>query len=105
MFCFCFCFFLLQLCLLNNAEQLILDDMENNPEKYEGKQVADLTDDEEIAEENRVEYAKVPYKKTVIPKTILVSSFFSTLHHIICLYIYCILDMLTWRCSGFIGRE
>ncbi|KAJ0048825.1 hypothetical protein Pint_15648 [Pistacia integerrima] len=56
------------------AEQLILDDMEANPDKYKDKKLSELTDDEDFNEENSVEYTKVLYKKTELPKTILKTS-------------------------------
>ncbi|KAK3040606.1 hypothetical protein RJ639_026927, partial [Escallonia herrerae] len=59
---------------LHNAEQLILDDMEANPDKYKNKKLTDLTDDEDFDEENNVEYTKAYYKKTLLPKTILKTS-------------------------------
>lgn len=60
---------------IHNAEQLILDDMEANPEKYEGKKLSELTDDEDFDDENSVEYTKVHYKKALLSKIILVSTF------------------------------
>ncbi|XP_057970174.1 protein PLASTID TRANSCRIPTIONALLY ACTIVE 10 isoform X2 [Malania oleifera] len=59
---------------LHNAEQLILDDMEANPDKYEGKKLSELTDDEEFDKENSVEYTKVKYNNSIIPKVILKTS-------------------------------
>ncbi|GAB4860486.1 Protein PLASTID TRANSCRIPTIONALLY ACTIVE 10 [Ancistrocladus abbreviatus] len=56
------------------AEQMILDDMEANPDKYKGKKLSELTDDEEFDEENSVEYTTAYYKKTQIPKVILKTS-------------------------------
>ncbi|XP_002279352.1 protein PLASTID TRANSCRIPTIONALLY ACTIVE 10 [Vitis vinifera] len=56
------------------AEQMILDDMEVNPHKYEGKKLTELTDDEDFDEENSVEYTKVYYKKSLLPKKILKTS-------------------------------
>lgn len=65
----------IQLWQIHNAEQLILDDMEANPDKYKGKKLSELTDDEEFDDENSVEYTKVNYKKALLPKIILVSTF------------------------------
>lgn len=65
----------MQLWQLHNAEQLILDDYEINPEKYKDKNLKDLTDDEEFDEENSVEYTKTYYKKQLLPKMIVVSVF------------------------------
>ena len=70
----------MQLWQLHNAEQLILDDMEARPDEYKDKNLADLSDDEDFDEENSVEYTKAYYKKTLLPKMILVSSFLVTLH-------------------------
>lgn len=69
----------MQLWQINIAEQLILDDMEANPDKYKDKKLSELTDDEEFNEENSVEYTKVLYKKTELPKTILVNTIFRNL--------------------------
>ncbi|KAH9776674.1 protein PLASTID TRANSCRIPTIONALLY ACTIVE 10 [Citrus sinensis] len=59
---------------IHNAEQLILDDMEANPDKYKGKKLSELTDDEEFDDENSVEYTKVNYKKALLAKIILKTS-------------------------------
>ncbi|KNA16858.1 hypothetical protein SOVF_085370, partial [Spinacia oleracea] len=59
---------------INVAEQMILDDMEANPDKYKGKKLSELTDEEEFDEEHSVEYTKVQYKKSLLPKTILKTS-------------------------------
>ncbi|KAI4343641.1 hypothetical protein L6164_010969 [Bauhinia variegata] len=59
---------------INAAEQMILDDMEINPEKYEGKSLSDLTDDDDFDEENSVIYTQAYYKKTLLPKMILKTS-------------------------------
>ncbi|KAK2648091.1 hypothetical protein Ddye_015580 [Dipteronia dyeriana] len=56
------------------AEQMILDDMETNPDKYEGKKLSELSDDEDFDEENSVIYTKAQYKSTVLPKRILKTS-------------------------------
>lgn len=64
----------MQLWQIHVAEQMILDDMEVNPEKYKGKKLSEITDDEEFDEENSIEYTKAAYKKTMIPKVILVST-------------------------------
>lgn len=69
----------MQLWQINVAEQLILDDMEANPDKYKDKKLSELTDDEEFNEESSVEYTKVLYKKTELPKTILVNTIFRNL--------------------------
>lgn len=62
----------MQLWQIHVAEQMILDDLEVNPHKYEGKKLSELTDDEEFDEQNSIEYTKVYYKKTLLPKKILV---------------------------------
>lgn len=59
---------------------MILDDMEINPEKYKGKNLSELTDDVDFDEENSVEYAEAYYKKTLLPKMILVSTALMMLH-------------------------
>lgn len=64
----------MQLWQIHVAEQMILDDMEVNPQKYEGKKLSELSDDEAFDEQNTVEYTKVYYKKSLIPKTIVVST-------------------------------
>ncbi|KAB1217311.1 hypothetical protein CJ030_MR4G021010 [Morella rubra] len=56
------------------AEQMILDDLEVNPEKYKDKKLAELSDDEDFDEENSVVYTKAQYKKSLIPKMILKTS-------------------------------
>ncbi|XP_028100597.1 protein PLASTID TRANSCRIPTIONALLY ACTIVE 10-like [Camellia sinensis] len=66
------------------AEQMILDDMETNPDKYEDKKLTELTDDDDFDEENSVEYTKAYYKKTLVPKMILVSIFLMTQHQSVC---------------------
>ncbi|PWA75070.1 nucleic acid-binding, OB-fold-like protein [Artemisia annua] len=53
------------------AEQLIMDDMEINPDKYEGKKLSELTDEEEFDEENSVEYTQDYYKESLLPKRIV----------------------------------
>ncbi|XP_048329831.2 protein PLASTID TRANSCRIPTIONALLY ACTIVE 10 isoform X3 [Ziziphus jujuba] len=56
------------------AEQMILDDLDANPDKYKGKKLSELTDEEEFDEENSVEYTKAYYKKSLISKVILKTS-------------------------------
>ncbi|KAK6261898.1 hypothetical protein QUC31_007714 [Theobroma cacao] len=56
------------------AEQMILDDLEANPEKYKGKKLSELTDDDDYDDENNVQYTKAYYKKSLIPKMILKTS-------------------------------
>ncbi|KAL2515350.1 Nucleic acid-binding [Forsythia ovata] len=56
---------------IHNAEQMIMDDMEVNPDKYRGKKLTELTDDEDFDEENIVEYGKAYYKKALLPKMTL----------------------------------
>ena len=65
----------MQLWQIHAAEQMILDDLEANPEKYEGKKLSELTDDNDYDEENNVQYTKAYYKKSLLPKMILVSLF------------------------------
>lgn len=61
----------MQLWHLHNAEQLILDDEDANPDKYKDKKP--LKNLEPFDEENSVEYTKAYFKKALIPKVILVS--------------------------------
>ncbi|MFQ6671097.1 hypothetical protein Gotur_035745 [Gossypium turneri] len=56
------------------AEQMILDDLEANPEKYKAKKLSELTDDDDYDEENNVQYTKVRYKKGLLPKMIVKTS-------------------------------
>lgn len=56
------------------AEQMILDDMEANPDKYKGKKLSELTDEEEFDEENSVEYTTTYYKNSELPKMVLKTS-------------------------------
>lgn len=72
--------FLLQLWQLNVAEQMILNDMEINPDKYRGKKLSELSDEEDFDEENAVQHTKVYYKNSLLPKTILVSTILMKLH-------------------------
>ncbi|KAK3439794.1 hypothetical protein EUGRSUZ_B00143 [Eucalyptus grandis] len=55
------------------AEQMILDDLEANPEKYQNQKLSELVDDD-YDEEKSVEYTKAYYKKSLIPKVILKTS-------------------------------
>lgn len=64
----------MQLWQIHVAEQTILDDMEANPDKYKGKKLSELSDEEEFDEENSVEYTKTYYKNSLIPKVILVGT-------------------------------
>lgn len=54
---------------------MILDDMVVNPDKYKGKKLSELTDEEEITEENCVEYGKAYHKKSLIPRMTVVMVF------------------------------
>lgn len=69
-------FVVLQLWQLHNAEQMILDHEEENPDKYKDKKY-ESTVDTTFDEENSVEYTKAYYKKALLPKTILVSCFYT----------------------------
>lgn len=51
---------------------MILDDYEANPEKYKDKKLSDLSDDEDFDEQKDIEYGEAYYKKTKLPKVILV---------------------------------
>ncbi|XP_061359783.1 protein PLASTID TRANSCRIPTIONALLY ACTIVE 10 [Gastrolobium bilobum] len=59
---------------INVAEQMILNDMEMNPDKYRGKKLSDLTDEEDFDEENAVQHTKVYYEDKLLPRTILKTS-------------------------------
>lgn len=54
---------------------MIMDDMEINPDKYKGKKLSELTDEEEFDEENSVQYTQDYYKESLLPKRIAVSTF------------------------------
>lgn len=53
---------------------MILDDLEMNPDKYKDKKLSELSDEDDFDEENNVEYTKVRYKNSLLPKMILVST-------------------------------
>lgn len=55
---------------------MILDDLELNPDKYRDKRLSELSDEEDFDEENNIEYTKVRYKNSLLPKKILVSPLF-----------------------------
>lgn len=71
----------MQLWQIHNAEQMILDDVDANPNKYKGKRLSELTDEEEIDEENCVEYGKAKYKNTTVPRMTLVKKNFFPLFY------------------------
>ncbi|KAL7139553.1 hypothetical protein ABFS83_09G060400 [Erythranthe nasuta] len=56
---------------IHNAEQMIMDDMVANPDKYKGKKLSELTDEEEFDDDNSVEYGKAYYKKSLLNKMIV----------------------------------
>lgn len=66
----------MQLWQLHVAEQMILDDYEANPEKYKGKKLSDLSDDEGFDEQKEIEHGEAYFKKTKLPKVILVRNFY-----------------------------
>ncbi|EPS63890.1 hypothetical protein M569_10889, partial [Genlisea aurea] len=53
---------------IHNVEQMILNDVEANPEKYENQKLSELVDDDDFDEENAVEYGEAIYKKTKVPR-------------------------------------
>ncbi|KAJ4828650.1 hypothetical protein Tsubulata_044072 [Turnera subulata] len=53
------------------AEQMILDDLEANPEKYKDIKLSELSDDDDYDEKNNVIHTKVYYKEKLFDKTIL----------------------------------
>jgi len=67
-------FFFLQLWQINVAEQMILNDMDINPDKYKGKRLSDLVDEDDFDEEKSVQQTKVHYKNALVPKITMVSS-------------------------------
>lgn len=71
---------ILQLWQINVAEQMILDDMMINPDKYKDKKLSDLANEEDFDEQNAVQYTKVPYKNTFVPQTTLVSTILMKFH-------------------------
>lgn len=54
---------------------MILDDYEANPEKYKGKKLSELSDDKGFDEQKEIEHGEAYYKKTKLPKVILVRNF------------------------------
>lgn len=87
----------MQLWQIHNAEQMILDDLEANPEKYEGKKLSELTDDEDFDEENSVIHTKAYYKKALLPKVILVSTFLQSLYWFVCCCIRLLFMYINWQ--------
>lgn len=87
----------MQLWQIHNAEQLILDDMESNPEKYEGKKLTELTDSEEYNKENSVEYTKTYYQNSLLPKMIVVCTFLTNSFLFIWWWIYLTLLTPFWQ--------
>lgn len=85
---------MLQLWQIHVAEQMILDDLEANPGKYKDKKLSELTDTEDLNEENSIEYTKAYYKKTLVPKVILVSASPVTLYPVRCCGTYFLLSNL-----------
>lgn len=76
----------MQLWQIHVAEQAIMDDIEINPDKYEGKKLSELTDEEEFDEENSVQYTQDYYKETLLNKRIVVS-ILRLANHFACLII------------------
>lgn len=66
---------------------MILDDLEANPGKYEGKNLSELADEEDFDEENSTEYSKAYYKKALLTKMITVSSLSSRFTFLSCIYL------------------
>lgn len=66
---------------------MILDDMEANPDKYEGKNLTELADEEDFDEENSTEYSKAYYKKALLTKMITVSSLSGRFSLLSCIYL------------------
>lgn len=89
-------FFALQLWQIHNAEQMIMDDMELNPDKYKGKKLTELTDDDDFDEENSVVYGEAYYKKTLLPKMTMVKFFHVVWNFYFLVVIYMIL-IIHWQ--------
>lgn len=62
----------MQLWQLHVAEQMILDDDEANPDKYKDKKHVEAMMNDVVDDEHSVEYTKAYFKKTLLPKMILV---------------------------------
>lgn len=62
----------MQLWQLHNAEQMILDYEEENPDKFKTT-TYESTVNVHFDEENSVEYTQAHFKGALLPKTILVS--------------------------------
>jgi len=88
--CLYFTVFILQLWQINAAEQMMVDDMAINPDKYKDKKVSDLIDEEDFDEQNVVQYSKVKYKNTLIPQMTMVSIILVNLH------LYMVVDLFTY---------
>lgn len=65
-------FLAMQLWQLHVAEQMILDDEEANPDKYKDKKYVEAMMNDVVDDEHSVEYTKAYFKKTLLPKMILV---------------------------------
>lgn len=59
---------------INVAEQMILNDMDINPDKYKGKKLSDLVDEDDFDEEKSVQQTKVSYKNALVPKITMKTS-------------------------------
>lgn len=73
-----------------------MDDMELNPEKYKGKKLTELTDDDDFDEENSVVYGEAYYKKTLLPKMTMVKFFHVVWNFYFLVVIYMIL-IIHWQ--------
>ncbi|KAJ3678133.1 hypothetical protein LUZ60_001936 [Juncus effusus] len=56
---------------IHNAEQMILDHEEENPEKYKDKKYEETVDLSSYDEENSIEHTQAYYQETLLPKTIV----------------------------------
>ncbi|WOK96583.1 protein PLASTID TRANSCRIPTIONALLY ACTIVE 10 [Canna indica] len=63
--------YVVKLWQLHNAEQMILDYEEENPDKFKDNPYESIVDDAPFDEENSVEYTQAYYKETLLPKTIM----------------------------------
>lgn len=71
-------FFCLQLWQWHNAEQMILDHEEENPEKFKDKTYESTVDMSSFDEENRVEYTEGRFNKTLLKKKVVVCNMCSS---------------------------
>jgi hypothetical protein len=64
----------LQLWLWHNAEQMILDHEEENPDKFKDTTYESTVDSSIVHEENRVQHTEGYFKDTLLKKEVVVRS-------------------------------